>query len=149
MGIWKSTIEACNDNMNWKPNIAPSEQFRTVINHRYDEEKSFCSRKVQSVRNPEGGNLAVAACNSLPPHHTARARCYRKKATILFVAPSLRGWWSTNYKGGGHIGNGWQWLTAVAFIQAEFDRSMPLSDLYVGGHKLDIIFISFGWGEGG
>ena len=29
-------------------------------------------------------------------------------------------------------------MTAVAFIQAEFDRSMPLSDLYVGGHKLDI-----------
>ena len=65
MGIWKSTIEACNDNMNWKPNIATSEQFRTVINHR--EEKSFCSRKVHYVRNHEEGNLAVAACSSPTP----------------------------------------------------------------------------------
>ena len=34
---------------------------------------------------------------------------------------SLCGWWSTNYRGGGGL---WQWLTA-AFIQAEFDRSLP------------------------
>ena len=92
MGIWKSTIEACNDNMNWKPNIAPSEQFRTVINHR--EEKSFCSRKVQPVRNHEEGDLAVAAMQPAIhpcPQPTPHGAIGRKQRFYLSPRPSVGG----------------------------------------------------------
>ena len=46
------------------PNIAPSEPKSIIAR---EEEKSFCSRKVQPVRNHEERDLAVAACSSPTP----------------------------------------------------------------------------------